>query len=344
MTHHRKNFRHLVTTVVKLAIAAALIVWLVMSGKLDFTQLAVLIKKPEIVAAAVGYWLFCAVIVCCLRWRLLLQASGYKISFWRALQLTTVGYFFNSTMPGAVGGDLVKVYYAIKDNPQCNRSGAFMSILLDRLIGLAGIFSIGIGVVLFQYLEGMQSAVLSSIVSMMSAFLIFLLMFFGAALHHYRGDDPFLRTLKRPLFNGRLGIIRKLYEALRQYSNHRSAILYGLLLSVVNQVGSLGLFCIIAEAIAPGQMNYLAIATIFPLGMLITALPLAPGGLGVGHVAFENLFRMIGLAQGANIFNAFTLIQIALNMLGVLPYLYLKKKDKDAETVENMDFSAADGV
>jgi hypothetical protein len=58
---------------------------------------------------------------------------------------------------------------------------------------------------------------------------------------------------------------------------------------------------------------------------MTTALPLAPGGLGVGHVAFDKLFAMVGLQGGANVFNVMVLTQLALNLLGVFPYLLYRR-------------------
>ena len=46
-------------------------------------------------------------------------------------------------MPGAVGGDLVKAGYVIKENKDKSKSAVFMTIFLDRLIGMSGIFFIG---------------------------------------------------------------------------------------------------------------------------------------------------------------------------------------------------------
>jgi uncharacterized membrane protein YbhN (UPF0104 family) len=159
---------------------------------------------------------------------------------------------------------------------------------------------------------------------MLIAFIAFLAVFFSAALYHYRGEDPFLKLLNLPLPG--FSAVRKIYEALRAFRDHRINIFYGLLISIFNQLMSLGLFCFIAyQMLPPGTVNLTAIATIFPLGMLVTALPVAPGGLGVGHVAFDKLFLMVGLTQGANIFNVFTLLQLVLNLFGIIPYLYLKR-------------------
>jgi uncharacterized membrane protein YbhN (UPF0104 family) len=67
------------------------------------------------------------------------------------------------------------------------------------------------------------------------------------------------------------------------------------------------------------------IAVIYPVGVLTTAIPITPSGLGVGHVAFTKLFEMVGLQHGASVFNMFVFSQLILNMLGVIPYLSLRK-------------------
>jgi hypothetical protein len=54
---------------------------------------------------------------------------------------------------------------------------------------------------------------------------------------------------------------------------------------------------------------------------MTTALPLAPGGLGVGHYAFDRMFALVGWHGGANVFNVLVLGQLALNLLGFIPYL-----------------------
>ena len=324
----KKRIKQGLTTLFKLSLAAALIVWLIYSGKLDFSQLAVASTYPQILVATLAYYFLCLVFLGAVRWRLLLKAAGYHLGLGRAMGLQLIGFFFNTTMPGAVGGDLIKVYYVIRDNPNLQKSSAFLTILLDRLIGLAGVFSIGIFVVLTHFSEVMASPVLLSLLSMLVSFVIFLLLFFAAALYHYRGNDPFLKLLVLPIWG--FGFIKVLYLALREFRYHRRNIFYGLLISIFNQMLSLALFCMIAQKmLPPATINYAGIATIFPLGMLVTALPIAPGGLGVGHVAFENLFRMIGMTQGANIFNLFTLTQLTLNMVGVIPYLYLKRNQRN---------------
>ena len=60
--------------------------------------------------------------------------------------------------------------------------------------------------------------------------------------------------------------------------------------------------------------------------MMTTALPFAPGGLGVGHYAFDRLFELAGLTRGADVFNVVVLGQLALNLTGVVPYLLHRRQ------------------
>jgi hypothetical protein len=58
-----------------------------------------------------------------------------------------------------------------------------------------------------------------------------------------------------------------------------------------------------------------------PMGLLTTAIPIAPAGLGVGHVAFAALFSLAGSEHGAEIFTMYVTIQIVINLTGVFFYL-----------------------
>ena len=75
------------------------------------------------------------------------------------------------------------------------------------------------------------------------------------------------------------------------------------------------------------------IASIFPVGVLSTACPYLQG-LGVGHLAFERLFNMVGLTNGANIANAYMPLPLALNLVGVISYLRYKKEPVDQGVLE----------
>jgi uncharacterized protein (TIRG00374 family) len=70
-----------------------------------------------------------------LRLHLLFTGEGLRFSFGKIVQLSFVSYFFNNFMPTAVGGDVVKVYYAARETREGAKS--FVSVFMDRFIGLS---------------------------------------------------------------------------------------------------------------------------------------------------------------------------------------------------------------
>ncbi len=315
-------------TLLKLALAIILLAWLIRSGQLDLSQLSKFTDNSQLALVTLTYFLVGPVFLGTWRWKTLLEAVGFELHWKRALQLQWTGFFFNTVMPGAVGGDVIKTAYVIRDNPDKSKALSMMTVVLDRIIGLCGLFLVGWFFMMINFQEIMAQTKLWPIIVTMSGISLGFVIFFTAALYHYRGQDPFLGILARPIAG--FSLIEKLYSALRTYRYARTAIVRALLYSLLIQVSSLLLFyfitCIVLATTPPPSFGQ--IATIFPIGILTTAVPLTPGGLGVGHVAFDRLFVMIGLHHGANVFNLFLLSQLFLNLTGIFPYLALKRMKK----------------
>jgi len=73
------------------------------------------------------------------RWWLLLRVQDIPIPWWAAVRFNYIGLFFNTMLPGLTGGDLIKIYYAVRETHKKARAAA--TVLLDRAIGL---FAMGI--------------------------------------------------------------------------------------------------------------------------------------------------------------------------------------------------------
>ena len=59
---------------------------------------------------------------------------------------------------------------------------------------------------------------------------------------------------------------------------------------------------------------------LMPIGLITVAIPVAPGGIGIGHAAFESLYLLAGYSGGADIFNVFVIVQLSVFLLGGIPY------------------------
>ena len=331
--------KSLLITLGKLALAAVLLVWLHQSGQLDFAQLRLFQEDAFLVAATLFYFVVGLVCLGTWRWKTLLQGAGYTITWSRAVTLQMTGFFFNSVMPGAVGGDIIKIAYVIRDNPGRSKSQVMMTALLDRIVGLAGLFIVCWIMILLNLDTVSELKIFQSMLILITGVSVGFVAFFFAALYQYRGRDPFLTILSWPIPG--MKFIEKLYEALRVYRHARGSVVLSLSLSLAIQLTSLLLFYYIATKVSAVTPEFAKIAVIYPLGVATTAIPITPAGLGVGHVAFDQLFQMVGLDHGANAFNLFALSMLFLNLTGIVPYLTLKKIPSQESEADDRDTGKA---
>ena len=84
------------------------------------------------------------------RLQILLRVQDIHIAFSRLMALVMIGILFNQFMPGGVGGDVVKIFYLLKETPG-KRSQALLAVLMDRLIGMLSIMSIAATLIWFRF-------------------------------------------------------------------------------------------------------------------------------------------------------------------------------------------------
>ena len=105
------------------------------------------------------WWLLAAVLmaglapVCAtVRLWMLLRVQHIYLPLRRVTQLYMIGMFFNLFLLGSTGGDAVKLFYLLRENPDPNkRAGAFLAVVMDRLLGLVALAIMSITFVLARY-------------------------------------------------------------------------------------------------------------------------------------------------------------------------------------------------
>jgi uncharacterized protein (TIRG00374 family) len=316
--------RSIILFVAKAAVAVVLIGWLVRSGALDFSALGIMVRKPWLLALDVGVFGF-GVTVGTLRWRALLGLADVQVPFRRLLQLQLTAVFFNVVIPGNVGGDVVKALYVARDADPKKRTTILLIVFVERLVGLAGLVVVASlvtafrGNVLWQDPQLQQLALavgaLGAITVLGPVGFVLVMRYAGHRLEALTSGTTRVAAL-----------MNRLVAAMRLLSSGPKNLFVALVLSMMSHAAAIGLFTVLTGFILDRPIAYSAVATIFPLGILTMVLPISPAGLGVGHVAFERLFQTIGLTGGATVFNVYLIGQITPCLLGVFPYLALKKK------------------
>lgn len=316
-----------VSSILKFGIVVALLWWMVLTDKLSFNEMSVIFARPDALIASVAVWIIGPVLLGTLRWWLLIRGASLDCSYLRAMRLQLTGFFFNTAMPGAVGGDIVKAIYIMRDQPSRTRkTPAMLTVLLDRIVGLMGLFIMGIVAALASYdklsSHPTTNQLLIGLWTVVGLSAIFLAIVF---VSHGDGKDPFIKILSYRMPGFRT--IRGVYEAIRAYRDRPMVIVATIAISVLVQFIFMVFMGFIGRVLYGSSFDAALLAPIFPFGTLVTAIPLAPGGLGVGHAAFDRLFALVGLPGGANVFNIYVVSQLLLNLLGVIPYLSLKSRE-----------------
>ena len=312
----------------KLSLSIALIFWLLKSGKLDFALTFTFFR--EHIPTALSFFFFYSICSAlgALRWKMLLQSQGpEKYSFIPILKTHWIGLFFNSILPGAVTGDLIKLAYKKHINSTLSKAFFLGTIFLDRLIGLLSLITLMGLFSLINYTEiTATSSHLKNIVHF--NFFIFLgAIFLTTLLLLPKKVQTFFLNLfsKVPIIGNKAS---HFFEQIWVIGSKRILFLNCLLLSVVIQVITIFLFWKVISPLTNQTFPLYQAFIVAPLGFISMALPLAPSGLGVGHAIFGTLLSFFQIKQGASLFNVYFICVVFFNLTGSIPYIVSSLKVK----------------
>lgn len=303
----------------KVAIAAALIAFMVKSGHLDPKELWSLMTPLNVLLALLLVGL--NTLLATWRWVLLLKARGFHIPLLYGMQLYLIGIFFNHALPGAVGGDLVRGYYLVSEHPE-RKLDSVLSIVIDRVLGLYSFFFLSLIAVAFDYKFVMNHEQIRW-VALLCFFIyagmtLFFMVAFSQRLTRIVGLQKLadlLPAIKRPL------------EAFQRFGSDPKIVALSVVVSITAQIFTMVFFYQVAMMTGEADVTWKAVLFAVPMGFVVTAVPIAPAGIGVGQVAFHYLFS-IYLARetqfGTTAITAFQLCVVTYAMVGAI--LYLKRR------------------
>lgn len=272
----------------RMCFALGLMVFLVANGT---------IKPSEIAEAMKNWpWVTVGIIALCLqiltgawRWVILLGGQGIGLSFLTSVRLLTVGYFFNTFIPGATGGDFYRIYKVAKGNRGLV-APVTATVFLDRFLGLPTLLvMILAGICInFGFISSTQElyTVAKGYGVLTVCSVLFFVMLFLAAF--YLADK--LRSYSFTGFIGRALV--QAVEAIEVYKNSKKTLLYVVLISIISNFGTLFSFLCFARAVGIEGTHFSLMLFLVFAGLMVNFIPLAPGGAGQGELAFSWIFAV----------------------------------------------------
>jgi uncharacterized protein (TIRG00374 family) len=274
------------------------------------------------------------------RWHLLVHAQGIPMPLSKSMQLGFVGVFFSMALPGAVSGDLIKALYAAKGRPDL-RAKSFGSILFDRFVGVSFLLVNCTIAMFLGWNEPWAGEVLSSLRLAVAVVGVGIIAFYTYIFVVSRRWDPVHDLLTWGTDRIRfVGSFLRIYEAVRLYRNSPRTMLISLVLTVVLHFLVTTSCVLYARSLGLDQLPLLGLFVVIPMGLLVTGIPILPGGLGTGHGAFLFLFNLFGSSRGADVFNLYFLGQMIVAAIGGLIYLRFKAESPLTKDLEGaaLDF------
>jgi len=322
--------RRRVILIVKLLLATSLIVWLVLSGKIDFTQLSnVKAGWPWFLAALIPFGV--VLLIGSYRWRLLLRAQNIHYSLSEVFSLNMIGLFFNQFLIGTTGGDLVKAYMVAAEQPG-RRSAGVMAVFVDRAVGLLVLLLVALVAMTFNLRHILSDPWLSSVAAIVAG-TFFASLLGGYIFYSERVRSPRLvRALLEKLpFRASLA---RVSEAVYVYKFHLREVGLAVLLSVMVHVLIILMNILLACSVLQMSANWLEFFFLVPVAQIAMALPInPPGALGTGEVIYETLLPFAGIAEGGMLI---CLLQRCVYYVWALPgcIYYLKRKKQVEQAVD----------
>lgn len=222
------------------------------------------------------------------RWRLLNSDLSGQISGWQYFRFSVIARLYDFIMPGALGGDIIKggyVWHHVKEKKGEN----IISMLVDRLVGLVSMLSIGFIALLFA--RERLNIDMVSIVAVTAALVIvtFLL----------ERKDFFLKEIKSIKRQGRIpAFIGKtadtLETSLNFYRKNRRRVFLAFCIALpVNIIPFL--FYFLKVFLLQIDISLIHVVFVLAIASLISALPISLGGHGVRELSLVYLFGLFGV-------------------------------------------------
>jgi uncharacterized protein (TIRG00374 family) len=229
------------------------------------------------------------------------------LKFTKIIQLTLVGMFFNFFIPGGVGGDIVKAIELSKSKTT-SRSKALSTVMSDRIFGLYAMIALSTGFLALDYVKNPTDFILKIGFSSLFIFLgmtialLFLPFIFKWISGHLNNrNSKILKTVEK--------LINSLHFTFVTFRN-KNIQLKSFLASAMSQLLAIYYLYNVVGALGVTPPSFLLFFSLCCFGFVASALPIMPGGVGVGQYAFYFLFSNISEEVGKASITAITTLQI----------------------------------
>jgi uncharacterized protein (TIRG00374 family) len=295
--------------------------------------------------AAAGLLIGTAALLTFCRWWMLVRALGLEFALGNAFRLGLVGFFFNTLLPGGVGGDIVKAIGIARE--QARRALAISTVLFDRAVGLwALVWLVALSGGAYRLLDGPDEGLLATNAGIATIVRISWFVtactvagWWAIGLVSERREHRFAARLATVPKAGRF--LSECWRATWLYRKHPWAVVATLTMSIGIHTVNVLAFHFAAQVFVPpaDAANLPSLAAHFlivPVGMAVQAFFPTPGGVGGSEYGFGKLYVLLGKTEAFGVLAslAWRVLNWLLGIIGYLVYLRTSPSIPAAANVE----------
>jgi uncharacterized membrane protein YbhN (UPF0104 family) len=296
--------KRILSFVLKLLISSVLLY--IFFSQVDINTVREILKQTKIPLFVAGFFIYMSTIfISTKRWSLFLPQG---MNYFKLVSLYFIGSFFNTFLPGLVGGDAVKAFYLYRHIGKGGLSLA--AVFMDRYMGLIAMAGIALIASIggYTYIKGTEIVWV-------------ILVFIGALL---------LASLFLWKVNwGKIKFLSSFYAPLMEYKSKRKTIYKGLMLGFAVQ--GLGITSVYFLSLSIGlKVSIVYFFMFIPIISAASAIPVSVAGLGIREAGYVILFTKIGVtsAEALSLSLLVFITMVLLNLIGGIEYLRIGKPPK----------------
>lgn len=315
----------------KIIVAAALIYWV---GGKEWGKIAELISSVEPI------WIFLCFLMLfmqsagtSIRWRSLI-APELHVSYYDAFRLTLIGLFSNIFIPGgAVGGDVVKAAFLSAKTESGKRVDAAISVLVDRIVGLVGLFLLNLTLAAIYFnrimtLEPSRRYIVFLLCLMcIAGIVISAVIFFQDLIFKWKPAKMLLDWADKWM----KGIPGNIIRSVAAYRSRWKTVVWNILFSmlILHPLLMLSIYFALYGVLRDFPDAGLTM-TAMAFGNSASALPITPGGIGTRDFVVKLLLSGWGFREStaAAAMMIYTSMMLLLNLFSGIGFLLPAKGQK----------------
>ncbi len=338
-TEKKKNkIKAFLSFVLKTGLAVVIIWWLIHTHYDSFVKNLANINFWWLLPAVLIFILH--MFVCSWRWYKLALIVDIEISFTEAIALTMKGYFFSLVIPGgAIGGDIAKVGFLNKHTAKGAKAEGVFSILMDRMTGMAAMFSLALVVILLSIPVLMKVELeiikLTDTVRVLGILALIAMCLAGLGAMACLFFHEFFEKIRPIGWIMNLGdkyghgIITRFTKVIDTYRKSWKLVMQMCLVSVIFvHLNIVFVIYLIMKSLGMSNINPLNVISAVTIGNVAGLLP-SNSGLGLRDVTINVILNAAGIPNGATIPIIFSAILISCFLLaGLFFILDFSKKEK----------------